>query len=233
LKWVYKRSWTQKHQNCSFWAISMRNIILGKDFSSAFVCDVGDLQLVIILVGDRIKILVTSFGCCCPTIMLIDKGWWWPKWRKPSPTSWNCHSHISSSTSVTNIDVADGQRSEINQLWKLSWFYLHQWMVTWSYRTEESFRIQWNIWREWCSTRIGSEISISSLLSNHCNVFLWGLRFYERPQVTIFALRWPYDRFKISWSNESQIFPTNIWWISFFDHEDPLQNILQNEKLFS
>ena len=28
-----------------------------------------------------------------------------PKWSKPSPTSNNCHQHISFPTSVTNIDV--------------------------------------------------------------------------------------------------------------------------------
>ena len=43
-------------------------------------------------VGDRNKILVTSFGCWCPTLMLRDRGCW-------------CHQHISSPTSVTDIDV--------------------------------------------------------------------------------------------------------------------------------
>ena len=38
--------------------------------------------------------------------MLRDRGCWWAKWPKPSPTSSNCHQHISSPTSVTNIDVA-------------------------------------------------------------------------------------------------------------------------------
>ena len=37
------------------------------------------------VVGDRIKILVTSFGCW--TLMLIDRGCWWPKRPKLSPTS--------------------------------------------------------------------------------------------------------------------------------------------------
>ena len=57
-------------------------------------------------VGDKIKILVTSFGCWCQTQMLRDRGYWWPKWPKPSSTSQNCHQHISSPKSVTNIDVA-------------------------------------------------------------------------------------------------------------------------------
>jgi len=32
-------------------------------------------------------------------------GCWWPKRPKPSPTSKSCHQHISSPTSVTNVDV--------------------------------------------------------------------------------------------------------------------------------
>ena len=54
----------------------------------------------------RIKILVTSLGCWCPTLVLRYRGCWWPKRLKPSPTSENCHQHISSPTSVTSIDVA-------------------------------------------------------------------------------------------------------------------------------
>ena len=38
-------------------------------------------------VGDRIKILMTSFRCWCRTLMLNDRGCWWAKWLKPSPTS--------------------------------------------------------------------------------------------------------------------------------------------------
>ena len=57
-------------------------------------------------VGDRINILVAFFGCWCPTLILRNKECWLLKWSEPSPTSLNCHSHISSSTSVTNIDVA-------------------------------------------------------------------------------------------------------------------------------
>ena len=38
-------------------------------------------------VGDRFKILVTSFRCWCPTLMLRNRGWWWPKRPKPSLTS--------------------------------------------------------------------------------------------------------------------------------------------------
>ena len=38
--------------------------------------------------------------------MLRNRGCWWPKSPKSSPKSSNCHHHISSPTSVTNIDVA-------------------------------------------------------------------------------------------------------------------------------
>ena len=46
-------------------------------------------------VSDRISILVTSFGCWCPTLMLKDRGCWWQKQAKtvlakPSPTSQSC-----------------------------------------------------------------------------------------------------------------------------------------------
>jgi len=44
--------------------------------------DVGDrcwrLFLSYNQVGDRIKILVTSFGCWCPALMLRYRGCWWP-----------------------------------------------------------------------------------------------------------------------------------------------------------
>ena len=40
------------------------------------------------------------------TVMLVViSGLWWPKWPKPSTTSYSCHQHISSPTSVTNIDA--------------------------------------------------------------------------------------------------------------------------------
>ena len=55
---------------------------------------VGDIVILITYscwpfknVADRIKILVTSFRCWCPTLMLWDRGCWWPKWLQPSPTS--------------------------------------------------------------------------------------------------------------------------------------------------
>ena len=38
--------------------------------------------------------------------MLRDRGCWWQNRPKPSPTSQSCRQHISSPTSVTNIDVA-------------------------------------------------------------------------------------------------------------------------------
>ena len=56
-------------------------------------------------VGDGISILVTSSGCWCPTPMLKYRGCWWRKRPKPSPTFQSCRQHISSPTSVTNIDV--------------------------------------------------------------------------------------------------------------------------------
>ena len=51
--------------------------------------------------------MVTSFECWCPTLMLRDRGCWLPNSPKPSATSKNCHQHISSPTSITNIDVAE------------------------------------------------------------------------------------------------------------------------------
>ena len=59
-------------------------------------------------VGDKISILVTSFGCWCPTLMLKDRGCWW---QERSPTSQDYRQHISSRTSVTNIDVAENFES--------------------------------------------------------------------------------------------------------------------------
>ena len=57
-------------------------------------------------ISDIISILVASFGCCWLTLMLKDGGCWWQNRPKPSPTSQSCRQHISSPTSVTNIDVA-------------------------------------------------------------------------------------------------------------------------------
>ena len=51
-------------------------------------------------VSDRISILVTSFGCWRLMMLVI-------KMAKPSPKSQSCRQHISSPTSVTNIDVAE------------------------------------------------------------------------------------------------------------------------------
>ena len=64
-------------------------------------------------VGDRISILVTSFRCWCPTSMLKDRGCRWQNRPKLSPTSQSCRQHISSPTSVTNIDVAGKARSKM------------------------------------------------------------------------------------------------------------------------
>ena len=77
--------------------------------------DVGDKWMLVTLawwqfldVSDRTSILVTSFGCCCPPPLLKDRGCWWQKRPKLSPTSQSCRLHISSPTSVSNIDVANG-----------------------------------------------------------------------------------------------------------------------------
>ena len=56
--------------------------------------------------GDRISMSMTAVECWCPTSMLKDRGRWWRKRLKPSPTSQSCHQHISSPKSVTNIDKA-------------------------------------------------------------------------------------------------------------------------------
>ena len=58
-------------------------------------------------VSDRILILVTSFGCWCLTLLLKDRGGWWQKRAKLSPTSQSCQQHISSPKSVTSIDATD------------------------------------------------------------------------------------------------------------------------------
>ena len=62
--------------------------------------DVGDIVILVTQcwwrfwdVGGRILMLMTSLGC------------WRPKWPTSSPTFYCCHQHISSPTSVTNIDV--------------------------------------------------------------------------------------------------------------------------------
>ena len=96
----------------------------------------------------------------------------------------------------------------------------------WSFRTEESSRIQWNIWPEWCNIRFGSEI----FHFLHCyQVIIWyTLTSYHpclRLQVTILDLRW-----SSKWSNKSPIYPTNIWWIFSFDHEDLSRVILRNKN---
>ena len=82
-------------------------------------------------VGDRIKILVTSYECWCPTLMLRDRGCWWPERPKLSPTSSNCPQHIFSPTSVTNINVALDicHQHRIKRLMEHSTRQLSFWMV--------------------------------------------------------------------------------------------------------
>ena len=74
-------------------------------------------------VSDRIAILVTSFGCW---YILADRnvknrGFWRQKRPKPSPTSQSCRQHISSPTSVTNIEVAT---LEMSTIFGSEWFIL-------------------------------------------------------------------------------------------------------------
>ena len=64
--------------------------------------DVGDKSMLVTLswwqflnVSDRISILVTIFGNWCPTLLLKNRGCWWQKRSKPSPTSQSCHQHTS------------------------------------------------------------------------------------------------------------------------------------------
>ena len=75
--------------------------------------DVGDKWMLVTLswwqfldVSISISILMTSFGCWCRSLTLKDRGCWRQKRPKPSLTSQSCRKHISSLTSVTNIDVA-------------------------------------------------------------------------------------------------------------------------------
>ena len=88
--------------------------------------DVGDKWILVTLcwwlfsdVGYRILILVTSFGCWCPTLMLKDRRCcvWWQNRPKPSPTSQSRRQHISSPTFVTNINVTAffGRQSKFYQ----------------------------------------------------------------------------------------------------------------------
>jgi len=62
------------------------------------------------------------------TLMLRDPGFWWRKRPKPSPTSQSCRQHISSPTSVTNIDVSqsllpDSHVRYIHNVIFLTWFW--------------------------------------------------------------------------------------------------------------
>ena len=56
--------------------------------------------------GDNFRVLVTSFGFSYPTLILKNRECWWRERPKLSPTSHSCRQHISSSTVVTNIEVA-------------------------------------------------------------------------------------------------------------------------------
>ena len=47
---------------------------------------------------------MTYFECWCSTLTWKNSGCLWRKWPNLS-TSYSCHQHISSRTSITNIDV--------------------------------------------------------------------------------------------------------------------------------
>ena len=79
---------------------------------SMLVTDVGDKTCWTIL---------PAFGWWCPTLILKDRGCWWQKRPKPSPTSQSCNQHISSPTSVTNVDVADSTFFTVNLLHVSIW----------------------------------------------------------------------------------------------------------------
>ena len=84
------------------------NITLANDFlkACAYIAVHGEWMLVTLCWRQfLVAVLVTSFGCWCPTLMLKYRGCWWRK-QKQSSTSQSCRQHISSPTSVTNIDVA-------------------------------------------------------------------------------------------------------------------------------
>ena len=69
--------------------------------------DVGDFTLMKIFGDEWQNFHIDDiFWCWCPTLLLKDRECWWQKRLKPSPTSQSCCQHISSPTSVTNIDVA-------------------------------------------------------------------------------------------------------------------------------
>ena len=64
--------------------------------------------LLVTIFGDNFRMLVIEFRYwwyIFPTLMLKYRGFWWQKRRKLSLTSQSCGQHISSPTSVTNIDV--------------------------------------------------------------------------------------------------------------------------------
>ena len=72
-------------------------------------------------VGDNFSILVKSFWCWYPTLKLKDRGCWWQ--NRPKPSSQSCRQHISSPTSVANIDVAKVYCwKDLNQLWNFGLF---------------------------------------------------------------------------------------------------------------
>ena len=77
--------------------------------------------------GDRISILVTSFGCWCPTLILKDTEYWWQNRPKPSPTSQSRREYISSPTSVANIDVAVwyDKYEMIHMIWYGPYYFLN------------------------------------------------------------------------------------------------------------
>ena len=89
-----------------------------------------------------------------PTLMLRDKGCWWPKWLKPSPTSY-CHQHISSPTSVTNLDVAPIVYQKIISTIMKS----HAWMI--SFLIVETYSIPL-----WTSNSNDAKALLTSILNS-------------------------------------------------------------------
>ena len=47
------------------------------------------------VVDDGISIFVTSFGCWWPTLLFKNRGCWWRKRPKPSPTKWSPTQFVS------------------------------------------------------------------------------------------------------------------------------------------
>ena len=135
--------------------------------------------------GDRISILMTSFGCWCPTLMLKYRGCWWRKRPKPSPTSQSCRRHRC------------GLRSTI-LLEKIS--HLYHWFVMYcQYSIGFPLLIQAEIFSWLCFPLIRNELGIQNykiatiILKGNIAVIMLFLRIMQSlfSMIRLVDLGWP------------------------------------------